>query len=419
MEVTDSMKNRIISVALAAMIVLVSVFALSGCGDGEYPVEVANIKIDNEPKNIVVLDADTADIIECVGYEIKMVGRSDEVDQKSLSVAPSVGTAANPDIQKIKDADTDIVFANNTLGNDTKQQLEQSGIKVIKMSVADTPEQLKTNYNTIGKILGGNISGADKGNSAYRDLLDDMQKVKDKVTAADKSGVLNTVCYLYYDGDKLKLMTSGTYGDMLLGYTGCVNVAVNIDENKVDVNTLRIANPNYIFYADDATLNAVKADSVLSNLTAVKENKVLMITANEMNRQGFTALNTLNKMVGFIHPELAVSTSDEATVSTTAPTSANNTAATEAAKSVAKKYNIDLNGLSLEYEDENDNVKAMQQRLYDLGYVTDKENITGYYGDVSKDAVTEFQKKNGIKETGSADNETLVRLFSESAVKAG
>ena len=67
---------------------------------------------------------------------------------------------------------------------------------------------------------------------------------------------------------------------------------------------------------------------------------------------------------------------------------------------------------------EGDDVRLVQQRLYDLGYVTDKENITGYYGDVSKDAVTEFQKKNGIKGTGSADNETLVKLFSESAVKA-
>ena len=60
----------------------------------------------------------------------------------------------------------------------------------------------------------------------------------------------------------------------------------------------------------------------------------------------------------------------------------------------------------------------MQQRLFDLGYVSDKENITGYYGEISKKAVTEFQKKNGIKETGTADNATLVKLFSSDAKKA-
>ena len=97
---------------------------------------------------------------------------------------------------------------------------------------------------------------------------------------------------------------------MLLGYTGCVNVAVNIDENKVEVNTLKVANPNYLFYSDEQTLQAIKDDSVLSGLSAIKDGKTLMISSDEMNRQGLTAVNTLNKMVGFIHPELAVNSSD-------------------------------------------------------------------------------------------------------------
>ena len=61
----------------------------------------------------------------------------------------------------------------------------------------------------------------------------------------------------------------------------------------------------------------------------------------------------------------------------------------------------------------------MQQRLYDLGYVDDEENITGYYGDISKEAVENFQTKNGIKATGEADNATLVKMFDSNAVKNG
>lgn len=407
------MKKRIISAALAAMLVLTSVVLFAGCGgDEEYPVVVANIEIKDEPKNIVVLDANTADIIECIGYEIKMVGRSDSVDQESLSIAPSVGSASNPDVQSIIDLDTDVVFADDTLDSNAKQKLEDNGITVVRMTVANTPERMKTSYITIGKVLGGNIKGAEKGESAYNSLLGDMQNIKDSATAIDNTGVLSTVCYLYYENDVLRFMISGTYGDMLLGYTGCVNVAVNIEESSVPSNTLSVANPNYIFYADEATLNVVKADPMLSQLTAIKENKTMMITYDEMNRQGYSAINTLNKMVGFIHPELAKpSTADEAVVA-----SANNTQVT--APSVAEKYGIKLDGLSLEYEQENDNVKAMQQRLYDLGYVDDEENITGYYGDISKQAVSDFQKKNGIEETGTADNKTLEKLFSDDAVKA-
>ena len=404
------MKNKIISVALVLMLALSSVLVFSGCGDGEYPVEVANIKISSEPKNIVVLDASTADIIECIGYEVKMVGRSDEVNQKSLSAAPSVGSAQSPDINKIIDIRADLVFVNDSLSDESRAKLDENKINVVNIAVAGSQKQLETTYTTVGRILGGNTVGAAKGEEAYSKLISQMEDIKSKVTAVDNNAALNTVCYMYSVNGKLRLTTSGTYGDMLLGYTGCVNVAVNIDENKVEVNTLKVANPNYLFYSDEQTLQAIKDDSVLSGLSAIKDRKTLMISADEMNRQGLSAINTLNKMVGFIHPELAVKDSDN---------ESSDTSATEAVvKSVADDYKIKLDDdLSLAPDDENDNVKAMQQRLFDLGYIDDEENVTGYYGEVSKTAVSDFQSKNGLKDSGEADKETLAALFAENAKK--
>lgn len=404
------MKNKIISVALVLMLALSSVLVFSGCGDGEYPVEVANIKISSEPKNIVVLDASTADIIECIGYEVKMVGRSDEVNQKSLSAAPSVGSAQSPDIKKIIDTGADLVFVNDSLSDESRAKLDENKINVVNIAVAGSQKQLETTYTTVGRILGGNTVGAAKGEEAYSKLISQMEDIKSKVTAVDNNAALNTVCYMYSVNGKLRLTTSGTYGDMLLGYTGCVNVAVNIDENKVEVNTLKVANPNYLFYSDEQTLQAIKDDSVLSGLSAIKDGKTLMISADEMNRQGLSAINTLNKMVGFIHPELAVKDSDNGS---------SDTSATEAVvKSVADDYKIKLDDdLSLAPDDENDNVKAMQQRLFDLGYIDDEENVTGYYGEVSKTAVSDFQSKNGLKDSGEADKETLAALFAENAKK--
>lgn len=412
------MRKRIVSIALAFVLALSVAVTFTGCGNDDYPVEVANITIESEPKNIVVLDASTADIISYTGYDIKMVGRSDEVNQDWLSIVPSVGSQTSPDVDKIKTYETDIVFASENLDKTVKESLEKENIQVITMSQAKTPKSLETNYVTLGKILGGKVTGSNKGASSYDDLISNMEKVKSSVKSQVNSDILYTVCYLYYEDNNLKLMTSGTYGDMLLGYTGAVNAAVNIDENKVDVNTLKVANPNFIFYADDATLNAIKADAVLSKLTAVTGGKTLMVTFDEMNRQGKTALDTLQKMVDFMYPSLKKSTStkDEAS-KTTATTAA--TTPSAATTSLADKYKINLDKLSLKYEDENDNVKIMQQRLYDLGYVDDKENITGYYGDISKEAVENFQTKNGIKATGNADNATLVKMFDSNAVKNG
>lgn len=425
--------KKLIAGILCAVLVLGTALSLSGCGDKNYPVKIANLTIDKEPKSIVVLDPNSADIISYMGYDVKIVGRSREVDQKYLGVAPVMGSAVSPSVQDIIDSGATVVFANEGLNDDFEQSLEKEGIAVIKMSVAETPKQLETNYHTIGKILGGNDDGDAKAASSYDKLISAMEQRKSEASAKNATA-LDTVCYLYYEQGGLRLMTRGTYGDMLLGYTGSVNVAVNIDENKVDVNTLKVANPKYIFYSDDNTLKAVQADPVLSKLAAVTGGKTMQITKDEMSRQGLTALETLEKMIGFIHPELAKSkatpdsaqtaTQPAAQAATEAATQAAQTAATQtatqpaAATSVADKYKIDLKDLSLKEEDDNDDVKAMQQRLFDLGYVSDKENITGYFGEISKKAVSAFQKASGIKETGEADNATLVKLFASDAKKS-
>lgn len=432
--------KKLIAGILCAVLVLGTALSLSGCGDKNYPVKIANLTIDKEPKSIVVLDPNSADIISYMGYDVKIVGRSREVDQKYLDVAPVMGSAVSPSVQDIIDSGATVVFANEGLNDDFEQSLEKEGIAVIKMSVAETPKQLETNYHTIGKILGGNDDGDAKAASSYDKLISAMEQRKSEASAKNATA-LDTVCYLYYEQGGLRLMTSGTYGDMLLGYTGSVNVAVNIDENKVDVNTLKVANPKYIFYADDNTLKAVQADPVLSKLAAVTGGKTMQITKDEMSRQGLTALETLEKMIGFIHPELAkaqkATEPTQQTETKPAETQAATQAATEAATqaaaqtaatqaatqpaaatSVADKYKIDLKDLSLKEEDDNDDVKAMQQRLFDLGYVSDKENITGYFGEISKKAVSAFQKASGIKETGEADNATLVKLFASDAKKS-
>ncbi|MBQ1922038.1 MAG: hypothetical protein II188_05885, partial [Ruminococcus sp.] len=145
----------------------------------------------------------------------------------------------------------------------------------------------------------------EKGTSSYEKLIEHMEKLKIEVSSSTTSGALETACYLYVDDGSLRVMTSGTYVDMLIGYTGAVNVAVNIIDGNVEVNTLRIANPNYIFYSDEQTLNAIQSDDVLSKLTAVTSGKALQVSEKDITRQGLTALATLEKMIGFMHPELA------------------------------------------------------------------------------------------------------------------
>ncbi len=61
-------------------------------------------------------------------------------------------------------------------------------------------------------------------------------------------------------------------------------------------------------------------------------------------------------------------------------------------------------------------VKQLQQRLKELGYYT--TTIDSDYGAQTVNAVKAFQKKNGLSQTGVADEATIKKLNSTSAIKA-
>ena len=61
-------------------------------------------------------------------------------------------------------------------------------------------------------------------------------------------------------------------------------------------------------------------------------------------------------------------------------------------------------------------VKKLQQRLKDLGYLSGK--VDGQYGGGTKRAVIAFQRRNGLDTDGVAGQETLAKLYAEDAVAA-
>ena len=63
-----------------------------------------------------------------------------------------------------------------------------------------------------------------------------------------------------------------------------------------------------------------------------------------------------------------------------------------------------------------DNVKVLQQRLKDLGYLSG--SVDGCYGGGTASAVSSFQNQNGLPATGTADVATQELLHSDKAEKA-
>ena len=66
--------------------------------------------------------------------------------------------------------------------------------------------------------------------------------------------------------------------------------------------------------------------------------------------------------------------------------------------------------------DQSDSVKLAQQRLAHYGYLS-SSHVTGYYGDLTKNAVLKFQECNGLSADGTVGKVTMAKLESSNAVK--
>lgn len=62
-----------------------------------------------------------------------------------------------------------------------------------------------------------------------------------------------------------------------------------------------------------------------------------------------------------------------------------------------------------------DGVYEIQAELADLGYFND--DATGYYGDMTEEAVADFQTQNGLEPTGEVDELTYAAIFSSTALE--
>lgn len=99
-------------------------------------------------------------------------------------------------------------------------------------------------------------------------------------------------------------------------------------------------------------------------------------------------------------------------IPTTAPAPTETPAAVGSPTSLAPVYEISYE--PLKYEDDREEVLALQERLMELQYM-DSDDPTTYFGNATKAAVTLFQRSNDMEATGEADEMTLMLLYSDDA----
>ncbi|MDD6489849.1 MAG: ABC transporter substrate-binding protein [Clostridia bacterium] len=436
----------------AVMLVISMIFCFTACSDNskdEYPVKIASYTFNEKPDSVVCLSDSVADILIACGYADNIDARSDECTQDEISALPSVGTKVKPNTKKISELSPDVVFADKSLDESVAKKLKSENITVLTMVSARTTDELTMLYENICSVMDGKITGRENGKNKANAIslaMDDLQRL------VPEKDVVATACYLY-DTDGTAA-TENTLCGKLFSYANMVNVCSHEMSGNSMLNALKISNPQYIF-CDTGVKERILSDKFFKNFTAVKKKHIYEIDSSVFERQGNSITQVLSDIIEIVYPELSSSsqnskaeTSDKNSAENSKTTNENSKTTVENSKpsnensetSIENSETSDENSENSvensEISDENstqstveaddsleitddmqyqngeddDNIKIIQNRLVDLGYMD--ENATGYYGNVTEEAVKNFEENNNLTVDGIADSKDLKLLFS-------
>lgn len=306
------MFKRILSLLMCITLIFTMSLCLGACknsDDENFPVTISGVTIEEEPQNIVVLSSELADIISYIGYDTKMVGKSNECTHKYFERIPSVGSKSSPNIKSIIELETDLVITDTALSGKDKKKLEEADIKVVTLQNVKDLNKLQPLYVNIGTMLGGKVAGKAEAQKAYTELFDHLADFKDNIP----NDIVTTACYLYFnENNELCTLTKGSLEYNTFAYCGALNTFATQEKPQVNLEQLKFGTPSYIFYDDPAVLEYLKSNADLSDMSAVVNGNTMLIKKSAFSHLGITLYDTIYNMIDFMFiPDETISTPDE------------------------------------------------------------------------------------------------------------
>ena len=374
----------------------------SGVAEQDFPVTVNEVTIQDEPKGVVVLSPNLAEVIMALGYEMQLCGKGAACTQEDLSVLPDM-TLDDP--QSILGVGADLVLTEDAPSEEQKQGLNDAGIDVVTIAPATSREDFTRLYREVGSCMMGGVKGYERGEKIAEGIFSTIDDISRQIPQTDTPV---SVCYLYdVEGG---VVTGDTLEGKLIECAGLINAASDGAGNHMDVETLLMVQPQYIFCPTGLKDTLAQTDQY-KNLTAVQEGRVYEMDPSLMEWQGNGVISAVSFMAGTVYPSLAEGTTSlepEGGESQT-PTGGNSDMEGGDVTSDPEQPEGD----SLKLGDEGDAVKNLQLRLAELGYLFVQP--TGLYGEGTQQSIMDFQYVNNLRITGVADEETVNRLFAADA----
>lgn len=268
-----------------------------------YPVKIMDsreveVTLDKDIKSIISLGPNITETIFALGAGDLLIGRTDYCDypEEVLNVE-KIGSLREPNIEKIISLNPDLVIASTHYNEDVIKKLETVGIKVLVLYSSEDFEGVYSLIGDVGKALNKENEADDLINS----MKDKVKYVLEKVKDTDKKTVYYVVSY-----GKFGEYTAGgdTFIGKLIEMAGGDNIAKDVSGWNYSLEKLIENNPEIIICSDKNDMkNGIINSNGYKDLSAVKNENVMEIDNNLIDRQGPRLADGFYEMAKIIHPE--------------------------------------------------------------------------------------------------------------------
>jgi iron complex transport system substrate-binding protein len=276
----------------------------------QYPLTVRDatgqeVTFDKAPERIVSLSPAETETLYALGLGDKLVAVSDFCDYPEAAKSkPKIGGVRSPNVEAILGASPDFVAGGISTSEASVSKLRELKLIVYKAEQKNLDEVLENILN-MGRIT-------DTQEQAEK-LVAEMKAKRGMVTEAVKGLKPEQKLKVYMEFSPGWTVGKGEYMHEMIELSGAVNIAADLEGwKKINEEKVIQDNPDIILYAKDLIdsktkqpLEAIiKGRSGWSNITAIRNNRVIGLDESSMSRPGPRLVDALVSMAQAVYPDL-------------------------------------------------------------------------------------------------------------------
>ncbi len=231
-----------------------------------FPLEICGTEIKTEAKKAVSLSPAVTEIIAELGLTDRLCGVSDYCDYPENLDKETVGSAENPDMEKLLSLKADVIFTLSGLAERDIYALSEVGTAVVCLEAPTSVDGYKKLYADIAAAFMGADKAAEKAEAALKAL-------------SDKADGAFSGSYIYVT-PKLTAAGADTFESAVLSLSGG-NLCK--ETGYTELLSLGEIKPDYVIAADSVSYDTICADEVLS-VYVYNGSKVLYVSTAGFER---------------------------------------------------------------------------------------------------------------------------------------